>query len=56
MDHVSQLLEKNGELVYSTCTISHEEDEDVVKQFLNTHPDFELVPFQLEKLAAKQGC
>ncbi|GAA3634654.1 16S rRNA (cytosine(967)-C(5))-methyltransferase RsmB [Lactobacillus hamsteri] len=55
LDNVSRILEKNGELVYSTCTISHEEDEDVVKQFLKHHPDFELVPFQLEKIGTKTG-
>ena len=38
-----------GELVYSTCTISYEEDEGVVKQFLKLHPDFELIPVQVGK-------
>ncbi|MBD5431766.1 MAG: 16S rRNA (cytosine(967)-C(5))-methyltransferase RsmB [Lactobacillus sp.] len=55
LDQVSQLLEKNGELVYSTCTISHEEDEDVVKKFLQDHSDFELVPFKLDKIESKNG-
>ncbi|RVU71649.1 MULTISPECIES: 16S rRNA (cytosine(967)-C(5))-methyltransferase RsmB [Lactobacillus] len=55
LDHVSHLLEENGELVYSTCTISLEEDEDVVKQFLASHPNFELVPFELSKIGTKTG-
>lgn len=55
LDHVSHLLQENGELVYSTCTISTEEDEDVVKSFLASHPKFELVPFKLEKIASNSG-
>lgn len=52
---VSSLLKKGGELVYSTCSISMEENEEVVKKFLQTHPDFELVPFKLTKLESKTG-
>lgn len=52
---VSSLLKKNGELVYSTCLISMEENEEVVKKFLQAHPDFELVPFKLTKLESKTG-
>lgn len=55
LDHVSQLLKKNGELVYSTCTISIEEDENVVQKFLEAHPNFELQPFNLEKVDSKIG-
>lgn len=55
LDHVSRILKKNGELIYSTCTISKEEDEDVIKQFLAKHPDFVLQPFQLKKIGSKSG-
>lgn len=55
LDHVSRLLQKNGELVYSTCTISTEEDEDVVEKFLQNHPQFELIPFKLEKITSNSG-
>ncbi len=55
LDHVSHLLQENGGLVYSTCTISTEEDEDVVKSFLASHPKFELVPFKLKKIASNSG-
>lgn len=55
LDHVSHLLQENGGLVYSTCTISTEEDEDVVKNFLASHPKFELVPFKLKKIASNSG-
>ena len=33
-----------GYLVYATCTFSLEENEMVVDDFLQTHPDFELIP------------
>lgn len=55
LDTVASLLKENGELVYSTCTISLEEDEDVVEKFLKTHPQFELTPFKLEKIASQTG-
>lgn len=55
LDSIAPLLKKEGELVYSTCTISVEEDEEVVEKFLQRHPDFELAPFKLEKVASKTG-
>ncbi|TMV51886.1 16S rRNA (cytosine(967)-C(5))-methyltransferase RsmB [Paenibacillus mesophilus] len=40
---VSSLLAPGGILVYSTCTISEEENERVIERFLRDHPDFSLV-------------
>ncbi len=36
-------LKAGGELVYSTCTFSKEENEGVVVQFLKENPEFELI-------------
>ncbi|AKM18476.1 16S rRNA (cytosine(967)-C(5))-methyltransferase RsmB [Geobacillus stearothermophilus] len=36
------LLKKGGVLVYSTCTIEREENEDAIARFLADHPDFAL--------------
>src|SRR5699024_9932912 len=36
------LLKKDGELVYSTCTVNKLENNHVIKTFLNKHPDFEV--------------
>lgn len=54
LESVSGLLPNGGELIYSTCTISYEEDEGVVKQFLKLHPDFELIPVQVGKLSKQE--
>ena len=43
-------LKAGGELVYSTCTYSVEENEGVVQKFLEQNPDFEL-----EKLPLPSG-
>lgn len=36
-------IRPGGVLVYSTCTMAHEENEEVVEAFLATHPEFMLV-------------
>lgn len=38
---VAPLLKKGGILVYSTCTVDDEENDQVVKAFLTNNPDFE---------------
>lgn len=35
-------LRPGGRMVYSTCTFSREENEEVVEAFLQAHPEFEL--------------
>lgn len=35
-------LQSSGRLVYSTCSLEPEENEEVIGQFLATHPDFDL--------------
>ncbi len=39
----AQLLKSGGTMVYSTCTFSREENEEVIEQFLETHPEFALL-------------
>ncbi len=38
----ANMVRPGGRLVYSTCTFSPEENEQVVEEFLKTHPDFHL--------------
>jgi 16S rRNA (cytosine967-C5)-methyltransferase len=39
---LSVYVKEGGILVYSTCTVFHEEDEDVVEKFLGGHPEFQI--------------
>ncbi len=41
----AKYLKKNGEMVYSTCTLYKRENEEVIEAFLKRHKDFELVSF-----------
>lgn len=38
------MLKPGGELVYSTCTFCEGEDEDMILNFLNEHPNYEVIP------------
>jgi 16S rRNA (cytosine967-C5)-methyltransferase len=38
---VAPLLKKGGTLVYSTCTMDKEENDEVVERFLNHHDEYE---------------
>jgi 16S rRNA (cytosine967-C5)-methyltransferase len=40
LDNLSSYLKIGGILVYSTCTVFHEENEDIVEKFLSGHPEF----------------
>ncbi|KIL41201.1 16S rRNA methyltransferase [Gordoniibacillus kamchatkensis] len=42
LERVHGLLKPGGILVYSTCTIEREENEDTVGRFLSEHPEFSL--------------
>lgn len=54
LDQVADLVAPKGELVYSTCTITKQEDEEVIAYFLHQHPDFELVPIQVGNLSKQE--
>ncbi len=43
LNSAKSALREGGELVYSTCTFSREENEGVITSFLEENPDFELV-------------
>jgi 16S rRNA (cytosine967-C5)-methyltransferase len=43
LESAAAVLKPEGKLVYSTCTIEPEENEDNVKKFLEIHPEFEMV-------------
>lgn len=41
-------LKAGGVLLYSTCTLRRDENENTIEEFLRTHEDFTLCPFSLE--------
>ena len=50
LENCSHYLKKGGELVYSTCSILKEENENIINEFLNKHKEF-----QIEKIAIKEN-
>lgn len=40
----ASLVKPGGRVVYGTCSILREEDEDIVADFLGTHPEFSVYP------------
>ena len=42
LHNAAALLKPGGVLVYSTCTTEPEENQEVVRKFLATHPEFQL--------------
>ena len=47
LESASQVLKDGGELVYSTCTITSEENTENVRKFLEKNPRFEPVKFEV---------
>ena len=42
LDHALPCLKPGGRLVYSTCSLEHEENLGVVESFLADHPELQL--------------
>lgn len=46
LTHLSQFLKPNGQFIYSTCTLSREENEDVISHFIQENPVFHVDPIE----------
>ncbi len=44
LDSAQRLVKPGGRLIYATCSLLQEEDEDQITRFLAAHPDFTLLP------------
>ncbi len=55
LENCSRYLKRGGTLVYSTCTVLSEENENNVRRFLDNDPDFELCPFEYGGFVCESG-
>ena len=53
LESAARLVKAGGTLVYATCSVLPDENQNIVKAFLSTHPEFELVAAR-EVLAAQK--
>lgn len=55
LDALSSCVKPGGILLYSTCTILPDENEGVVRSFLDNHPDFHLCAFSIGEKSVPAG-
>ena len=55
LSNAANYVKKGGALLYSTCTILPEENEDIVNTFLNEHMDYTLEPFSFGEIRSESG-
>ena len=47
LENASRYIKKDGILVYSTCTLNKKENENIIEEFLSSHPRFVSVDFSI---------
>lgn len=47
LDQAARMVKPDGCMAYTTCTFSPEENEGVIARFLEKHPEFDLMSFNL---------
>jgi 16S rRNA (cytosine967-C5)-methyltransferase len=52
LESAARLVKAGGRMVYATCSLLEEENEDIVQAFLAAHPDYRQIPVS-EVLAAQ---
>ncbi len=53
LEQAASWIKANGVLVYATCTLHPAENEQIIQQFLETHPDWQLVVPSASSLVSK---
>ena len=56
LDNLSHYVAPGGTLLYSTCTVLREENEDIVEAFLQTHEAFRPVNYMVGDRSSEKGC
>ena len=56
LDNVSRYVRPGGLLLYSTCTVLKEENEDQIASFLDRHPAYRAESFSLGAIESEGGC
>lgn len=50
LEHAADLLKSGGRLIYSTCTLSLEENEANIREFIQKHPEFSIDPVKANEV------
>ena len=56
LENLSRYVRPGGILLYSTCTVLHEENEDVISSFLGRHHEFSPCDFSVGERKSSGGC
>ena len=56
LENLSRYVRPGGILLYSTCTVLHEENEDVISSFLEQHHEFSPCDFSVGERKSSGGC
>ena len=55
LSNCAEYVKVGGELMYSTCTLNIDENENVVKRFLAENSSFESVEFAIGDISSTEG-
>lgn len=60
LENASKYVKKNGIIIYSTCTLNIDENENIVKKFLKTNDNYKIEPLYIGKdpniIYSDNGC
>lgn len=56
LNNNAKYVKVGGSIVYSTCTILPEENENIINKFLNTHPNFKLSNVETFGVVCSDNC